>query len=519
MRDVTPPAPGDGARSLPRAGDRPGSRQKSLTGRRQRVTLVAGSMAGFMIGLDATVVTTALPTISNDLHVSISTLGWTVSAYSLAYAALILVGTALGDKFGRRRVFLAGVALFTLASAACAVSPDVASLIAARAVQGAGGGIATPLSLVLISEAYPPSRRGMVVGAWGAITGIAVGLGPVVGGAIVQGLAWQWVFWLNVPVGLVLVTVGRRVLAESRGPARRLDPAGLVLATGAVFAFTDALLRGPDLGWGSAEVLGLFAGGAVLAGAFVVAEQRGQQPMLPLRLFANASLSGAVTTRFALFATVFGCAFLVPQYLQLARGFTPLRTGLGVLPFTGPTMLVPPLAGRLADRLGERVLILAGFAADAAGFAWLAAAVTPATSYLHLLGPLLLAGAGVGLAVPTTVSASLRAVPAPQVGLASGIGSTFQNVGGVFGVATATAVFASTGRHLTPAGFTAGLPPALAALAGLAAVGLLAGLATGPRRQPGASRSPSSRWPRKRHGEPAPVRHARMTDTATEDHY
>src|SRR5215471_9539573 len=245
MSDVTPAASDHSTGSPLAVGSRGGPHRPALAAGRQRVTLVTGSMAGFMIGLDATVVNTALPTIRTDLHASISTLGWTISAYSLAYAALILTGTALGDRFGRRRVFLAGIALFTLASAACALSHDVSSLIAARAVQGAGGGIATPLSLALISEAYPLSRRGMVVGVWGAITGIAVGLGPVVGGAIVQGLAWQWVFWLNVPVGLALVALGGRVLAETRGPARRLDPAGLALATGAVFAFTDALLRGP----------------------------------------------------------------------------------------------------------------------------------------------------------------------------------------------------------------------------------------------------------------------------------
>jgi len=246
MSDVTPAAPEGNTSSPPAADDGGGSEVPAAAGARRRVTLVTGSMAGFMIGLDATVVTTALPTIRADLHASISTLGWTISAYSLAYAALILTGTALGDRFGRRRVFLSGIGLFTLASAACAVSPNVAALIAARAVQGAGGGIATPLSLVLISEAYPLSRRGMVVGVWGAITGIAVGLGPVIGGAIVQGLAWQWVFWLNVPVGLALVAIGGRVLAESRGPARRLDLAGWRWPPARlVFAFADGLLRGP----------------------------------------------------------------------------------------------------------------------------------------------------------------------------------------------------------------------------------------------------------------------------------
>ena len=242
--------------------------------RRPQVTLIVGSLAGFMIGLDATVVTTALPTIHATLHASAEALGWTVSAYSLAFAALILTGTALGDRFGRRRVFLAGFAVFTLASAACALAPSVAALIAARAVQGAGGGIATPLSLVLITEAFPVQRRGAVVGAWGAITGVAVGFGPVIGGAIVQGIAWSWVFWVNVPIGIILVTLGRRLLAESRGPSGRLDPVGLVLATGTVFAVTDALLRGPQAGWHSAEVLSLFGIGTALATAFVLTERR-----------------------------------------------------------------------------------------------------------------------------------------------------------------------------------------------------------------------------------------------------
>jgi len=452
--------------------------------RRPRVTLIVGSLAGFMIGLDATVVTTALPTIHAKLHASASALGWTVSAYSLAFAALILTGTALGDKFGRRRVFLAGFAVFTLASAACALAPGVAWLIAARAVQGAGGGIATPLSLVLITEAFPLQRRGAVVGAWGAITGVAVGFGPVIGGAIVQGVAWQWVFWVNVPIGIILVTFGQRLLAESRGPSRRLDPAGLVLATGAVFAITDALLRGPQAGWHSAEVLGLFGIGAALAAAFVLTERRSAHPMIPPRLLANPMLRAAVTTRFLLFATILGAAFMVPQYLQLAHGFSPLHTGLALLPLTGPMMLIAPIAGKAADRVGERAPIVAGFILAATGFTLLGLTVTATASYLTTAGALLLAGVGVGLAVPTTVSASLRAVAPQQAGLASGVGSTMQNIGGVFGVATVAAVFAGSGSYLSPSGFVHGLRPALLALAILAALGALAG---GAVRHPAAT--------------------------------
>ena len=452
--------------------------------RRPRVTLIVGSLAGFMIGLDATVVTTALPTIHATLHASASALGWTVSAYSLAFAALILTGTALGDKFGRRRVFLAGFAVFTVASAACALAPSVAALIAARAVQGAGGGIATPLSLVLITEAFPAQRRGAVVGAWAAITGVAVGLGPVIGGAIVQGIAWPWVFWVNVPIGIALVTLGRKLLAESRGPARKLDPAGLVLATAAVFAITDALLRGPQAGWHSAQVLSLFGIGAALAAAFVLTERRLAHPMIPPDLFANPMLRAAVTTRFLLSATILGAAFLVPQYLQLAHGYSPLHTGLALLPFTGPMMLIAPIAGKAADRLGERIPIMAGFLLAATGFTLLGLTVTATGSYVTIAGPLLLAGVGVGLAVPTTVSASLRAVSPQQVGLASGVGSTLQNIGGVVGVVTATAVFAGAGSYLSPAGFVHGLRPALLALAILAALGALAGHAV---RHPAAT--------------------------------
>ena len=443
--------------------------------RRPRVTLIVGSLAGFMIGLDATVVTTALPTIHATLHASASALGWTVSAYSLAFAALILTGTALGDRFGRRRVFLAGFAVFTLASAACALAPSVAALIAARVVQGAGGGIATPLSLVLITEAFPPQRRGAVIGAWGAITGVAIGFGPVIGGAIVEGIAWPWVFWVNVPIGIILITLGRRLLAESRGPSRRLDLAGLLFATGAVFAVTDALLRGPQAGWHSAEVLSLAGTGAALAAVFVLAERRSAHPMIPPRLFTNPMLRAAVTTGFLLFATILGSAFLVPQYLQLAHGLSPLHTGLALLPFTGPMMLIAPAAGKAADRLGERVPIVTGLILTAAGFTLLGLTATATGGYLTIAGPLLLAGVGAGLAAPTTVSASLRAVSTQQAGLASGIGSTLQNIGGVFGVATVTAVFAGSGSYLSPAGFIHGLRPALLALAILAALGALAG--------------------------------------------
>lgn len=443
----------------------------------QRATLLVASIASFMVGLDALVVTTALPTIHIALHASAATLGWTVTAYSLAFAALILTGSALGERYGRRRVFLTGMAVFTLASAACALAPSVGLLIAARAAQGAGGGLAVPLTLVLITEAYPPARRGAVIGVWGALTGLAVGIGPLVGGVIVQGLAWPWVFWVNVPIGLALVLLGRRWLGESHGPARRLDPVGLVLAAAAVISLVDALLRGPQIGWASAEVAILLGAAAVLGLAFWGWERRSSAPMLPLGMFTHRGLVAALGARAARAASLFGGAFLVPQYLQLARGDSPLTVGLALLPWTAPIVAIAPRAGRLADRLGERRLITTGLAAQAVAFGLLALATTSTAGYPTLLGPLLLAGIGSGLAFPTTASAALRAAPPAQVGIASGVSATAQQLGGVLGVATAVAVFTSAGSYTSPTSITAGLHPALLALAALAALGAAAALA------------------------------------------
>jgi len=468
--------------TIPPAADHPAIDPRSARSTPgQRATLLVASTASFMVGLDALVVTTALPTIHADLHASAATLGWTVSAYSLAFAALILTGSALGDRYGRRRLFLTGMAVFTLASAACALAPSAALLIAARVVQGAGGGLAVPLTLVLITEAYPAARRGAVIGIWGALTGLAVGIGPLVGGIIVQGLAWQWVFWVNVPIGLALVLLGGRWLGETHGLVRRLDPVGLALAAAGVLALVDGLLRGPQTGWSSAEVLGPLGGAGVLAAVFLGWQRRCTHPMLPTGLFAHPGFRGAVAARAALATSLFGGVFLVPQYLQLDRGYSPLAVGLALLPWTTPIVAIAPRAGRLADRFGERTLIAVGLGCLAVAFTLLTLTATATSGYPALLGPLLLAGIGSGLAFPTTASAALRAAPPAQVGIASGLSATAQQTGGVLGVTVAVAVFTSAGGYTTPAAFTSGLHPALLALAGLAALGALAGLTIHPR--------------------------------------
>jgi len=478
---------------LPRLDEPPdaasATRERSTP--RQRATLLVASLASFMVGLDALVVTTALPTIHAQLHASAATLAWTVSAYSLAFAALILTGSALGDRLGRRRVFLAGMGLFTASSAACALAPTAGALIAARAVQGAGGGLAVPLTLVLITEAFPAHRRGAVIGIWGALTGLAVAIGPLVGGVIVQGLVWQWVFWINVPIGVVLLVLGRRRLEESRAPARRLDPVGLGLAAAAVFALTDGLLRGPQLGWATGEVTGLLVAALVLTVVFVGWEARTATPMVPLGLFAERGFPGAAAARAGLAASLFGGSFLMAQYLQLARGDSPLTVGLALLPWTAPILVIAPRAGKLADRVGERTLIVAGLGCQALAFALLASTTTTTGGYPMLLGPLLLAGVGSGLAFPTTASAALRAVDPRQVGIASGVSTTTQQVGGILGVAVAVAVFTTAGGYTSPATFTAGLHPALLALAGLAVLGALAAL-TIPARTTDEVAAPSA---------------------------
>ncbi len=440
----------------------------------QRWTLAVVSMASFMMGLDALVVATALPSIHADLHASASALAWTVAAYALAFAAVVLAGAVLGDRVGRRAVFLAGLAVFTAGSAACAASPDASVLIAARAFQGVGGGIAVPLALVLISEAFPPERRARAIGIWGAIFGLAVGVGPLVGGAIVAGLAWQWVFWVNVPIGVAVFACGATRLSETRGTPRPLDVLGLVLAAGAVFAFTDALLHGPTTGWGSTLVLALFTAAVVFAGALLVWERHTAHPMLPAGTFANASFRGACAARGALAAALFGGVFLIPQFLQLERHYSPIVVGLALLPWTGLTIFIAPLAGRWAGRVGERLPVCAGLACLAAALALIAWVVGPTSSYAALAVPLLLAGVGSALAFPTTASASMRSVAPQHFGVASGVSSTAQQLGGVLGVSVATAIFASAGGYATPAAFVSGLRPALFALAALAALGALA---------------------------------------------
>ena len=341
--------------------------------RRSLVTLAIASVAIFMVTLDNLVVTTALPSIRSDLGASLEDLEWTVNAYTLAFAVFLLTGAALGDRFGRRRMFLIGIGIFTAASAAAALAPSTDALIAARAIQGLGGAIVAPLTLTLLSEAFPAEKRGLALGIWSGIGGLAVAMGPLAGGAIIESISWQWIFWVNVPVGLALLPLARRGLVESHGPAGRLDLPGVALATAGLLGIVYATVRGNELGWDSTTVVGSYVAGAAFLVLFGLWERRAPAPMLPLRFFRSRAFSATSAVSLAMSFGIFGSIFLLAQYFQTVKGYGPLEAGLRTLPWTGMPMLVAPIAGALSDRIGSRPLMAAGLALQAIAIVWLAA--------------------------------------------------------------------------------------------------------------------------------------------------
>jgi EmrB/QacA subfamily drug resistance transporter len=424
-------------------------------------TFAISSIALFMVTLDNLVVTTALPVIRKSLGAGITDLEWTVNAYTLTFAVLLLTGAALGDRFGRRRLFVIGLAIFTLASAAAALAPSVEALIAARAAQGIGGAIVTPLTLTILSAAVPAEKRGVALGAWGGISGLAVAIGPLVGGAVTEGIAWQWIFWLNVPIGLVLAPLALHRLSESHGPYARLDLPGLGLASAGLLGIVWGLVRGNQAGWSSLEIAGsLTAGAAVLAG-LVAWELRAQAPMLPMRFFRNRTFSFTNAASLAMFFGMFGSIFLLSQFLQTAQGYSPLAAGLRVLPWTVAPVFVAPIAGALSDRVGGHPLIVAGLALQAAALAWMAAVTTPTVAYASLVGPFIIAGIGMALFFAPVANVILGSVRPDEEGQASGANNAIRELGGVFGVAVLASVFSGYGSYGSPQSFVDGLTPAV----------------------------------------------------------
>ncbi|HKO27150.1 MAG TPA: DHA2 family efflux MFS transporter permease subunit [Solirubrobacteraceae bacterium] len=439
------------------------------------------STAYFMVVLDSVVVITALPRMQRDLHVSLSSLQWTLNAYGIAFAAGIITAAALGDRFGRRKVFSIGLGLFTIASVACALAPNLSDLIVARTVQGLGGAVVLPLSLTILTAAFPIHRRGMIVGIYGGLAGLAVAMGPIVGGAVTQGIDWHWIFWINVPIGIVAVLLGLRLLPESYGAPERLDLVGVGLVTAGVVALVWALTRSGDAGWGSAEMVGTIAAGTLLLAAFVWWERRVAQPLVPLRLLAVRDFAIGNVTTFLMSGAIFAGGLLVTEEFQLARHYSPVGAGVRLLPFFATPMFVSPLAGALSDRIGRRPIIVTGLSLLTAGFVWVAWRGSLQTSWIELVIALLVAGVGISMALPTVPTAVLSAVAPHEMGKASGINYMAQRFGAVFAVAIGSAVFGTYGGLGSPSAVTAGFRPALCACSVLAGLGVLAALAMSPR--------------------------------------
>ena len=434
------------------------------------------AIGSLMAALDTLVVASALSTIQADLGASLEQLEWTVNAYNLSFAVLLMTGAALGDRFGRRRLYGIGLGLFTAASAACALAPDVGWLIAARAVQGAGAALLIPLGLALLSAAFPPAKRGAAIGIFSAITGVSVALGPLVGGAVVQGISWEWIFWLNVPIGLVALPLVFARMQESFGGDRAIDLPGLALVTGAALGLVWGLVRGNSAGWDSPEVLGTLIAGAALAVGFLAWQLRARAPMIPPALFRSRAFSAGNVATFFIFGSLFADVFFYSQLLQTGLGHDPLAAGLRLMPWTATFITVAPLAGNLADRIGSRPLLVSGLLLHAAGMIWLALIAEPGMAYSSLLGPFLLGGAGVSMAIPAAQTAVLAGIAPGAVGKAAGANSMLRELGGVFGIAIAAAVFAGAGGYATPQAFVDGFGPAIGVSAALALAGAVAAL-------------------------------------------
>jgi EmrB/QacA subfamily drug resistance transporter len=442
-----------------------------------RWALAITSVAAFMVTLDNLVVTTAIPVIRQDLHAGLSGLQWTVNAYTLTFAVLLLTGAAMGDRFGRRRLLAIGVAIFTAASAGAAMAPSIAALDVARALQGVGGAIVLPLTLTVLSSAVPPARRGVALGIWGAISGLAVAMGPLVGGAIVSGISWHWIFWLNVPIGLVLLPFILLRLEETRGRAIKLDLPGLVLGSTGLVGVVWALVSANNDGWTSPQIIGAFILGSVLLAAFVTWELRAEHPMLPMRFFGNRTFALANVASLFMFFGMFGSIFFIAQFFQTVQGLSPFQSGLRILPWTAMPMLVAPIAGAVSDRIGGQRLMGAGLTLQAIGLAWIALITTPSAPYVDFIGPFAISGFGMALFFAPVANVVLSSVRPHEEGQASGANNAIRELGGVFGVAVLAAVFTANGSYHSGQQFVDGMNPAVMIGAALVAVGAIAAFA------------------------------------------
>lgn len=447
-----------------------------------RWVLTLTSAASLLVVLDALVVSTALTSIRVDLGASVEQLEWTVNAYVLSFAVLLMTAAALGDRFGRRRVFISGLGLFAAASVACALAPGVGLLIAARALQGVGAALVMPTALSLLSNAFPPQLRPRALGIFAGVSGLAVAIGPLLGGAVVQGISWPWIFWVNVPVDLLLMPLALTRIEESFGPASAIDSLGLGLVTAGAFGIVWGLVRANSAGWDSPEVVVALALGILLVAAFVRWELRASAPMLPMRLFRSRAFSAGNAAVFFHWGSALGAAYFMAQFLQIGLGYGPLDAGLRLMPWGATTVIVPQIVGRLIIRFGERPFVITGLLINAMSLMWIALIAEPGLDYWQMAVPLALSGTGIAMSIPAAQSSVLTSVQPQDIGKASGTFSTMRQLGGSFGVAVLVAVFASAGSYSSAQAFSDGFVAAIGACAGLSLLGALAGAAL-PRRK------------------------------------
>jgi EmrB/QacA subfamily drug resistance transporter len=441
------------------------------------LAIVAASLPMFMATLDNLVITNALPAIRLDLNASIEELQWFVNAFTLAFASFMLMAVALGDRYGRRTVFLTGIVIFTVASAGAALATEPWQLVLARAIQGVGAAGIMPLSLTLIAGAVPERLRPAAIGIWGGVAGLGVALGPLIGGAVVEGWNWEAIFWLNVPIGIIAVPLVLFALPNSFGAKVRADVVGLVLAGVGVLSLVYGIVRGNDAGWDSLEIVGALTLGAVLLVAFLLWERRTPAPLLPLRLFRNRSFSVANLVGLIFSFGIFGSIFILIQFLQIVQGYSPLEAGVLTMPWTLAPMVVAPLAGLFAPRIGTRQLIVTGLALQSIGLFWIASTMTATVEYSTFVPAFILAGIGMGLVFAPSATAVLAGMVPDDHAKASGTNSTLRELGVALGVAVLTAVFTGAGGELTPTGYVDAAIPAVFVGASALALAALVGLA------------------------------------------
>jgi EmrB/QacA subfamily drug resistance transporter len=454
-------------------------------GRRVPVWLavVAASLPMFMATLDNLVMTTALPVIRADLGSTVGQLSWFLNAYTLAFATFMLPAATLGDRLGRRRVMVAGLTLFTLASIASALSTSSEALIAARAVQGLGAAAIMPLSLTLLASSVPPAMRAVAIGIWGGVSGLGVALGPVIGGAVVEGVSWQAIFWLNVPVALVALPLLFLAVRESKGTWQRIDLVGTTMLGGAVFLGIWGIVHGNDDGWTSLGVLGPLVLAGLLVPAYVAWARGRSYAVLPLRLFSSRGFSVANVIGLTFTVGMFGTVFLLSQYLQVVQGYSPLEAGLRTLPWTAAPMVVAPLAGALSARTGLRGLLVTGLVLQTASLVWFAWLTEHGSAYGSFVVPLAMAGVGMGLTFAPSATAVLDGLPDSEFAVASSANSTIREFGVAFGIALLVAVFLGNGGQISPTGYDGAIGPALLTGAAAVAVAVVAALFAPGRRR------------------------------------